>query len=172
VNRNIVYERSDIIALNVQTSAGDKTDDMTDSFYEELDYVLHKFPKYCMKTLFGDFNARVDREYIFKPITENESLHEISNDNGVVNVGASKNSDDVNLLEDNIDPKKKNTETLIDASKEAGLEAKAEKTKYTLLSHHKNARQNHNIKIANRSSEQMAQFKYFGTTVTKQKFYY
>jgi hypothetical protein len=48
--------------------------------------------------------------------------------------------DDVNLLGNNTD-----TETLIDASEEVGLEGSAEKTKYKLLSCHGNARQNHNI---------------------------
>jgi hypothetical protein len=38
---------------------------------------------------------------------------------------------DVNLLEDNIDTVKKNTGTLINASKEVGLEINVEKTKYT-----------------------------------------
>jgi hypothetical protein len=38
-------------------------------------------------------------------------------------------ADDVNLLGDNIDTIKKNTQTLIDASKEVG--------RYMLLSHHK-----------------------------------
>jgi hypothetical protein len=42
--------------------------------------------------------------------------------------------DDVNLLEDNIDTVKKNTEILIDASKEVGLEINVDKTKYMLLS--------------------------------------
>jgi hypothetical protein len=51
-------------------------------------------------------------------------------------------ANDVNLLGDNIDTTKKNTETLIDASKEVGLEMNVEKTKYTLLSHHQNAGQN------------------------------
>jgi hypothetical protein len=38
-------------------------------------------------------------------------------------------ADDVNLLGDNIDTMKKNTEILIDASKEVGLEINVEKTK-------------------------------------------
>jgi hypothetical protein len=43
-------------------------------------------------------------------------------------------ADDVNLLDGNIrvDTIKKNTQTLIDASKELGLEVNAEKTKYTI----------------------------------------
>jgi hypothetical protein len=45
---------------------------------------------------------------------------------------------------------KKNTQTLIDASKEVGLEVNTQKTKYMLLSHRQNAGQNHDIKIANR----------------------
>jgi hypothetical protein len=36
-----------------------------------------------MKILFGDFNAKVGRENIFKLTIGNESLHEISNDSGV-----------------------------------------------------------------------------------------
>jgi hypothetical protein len=40
----------------------------------------------------GDFNAKVDREDMFKPIIGNESSHEISNNNGVrvVNFATSK----------------------------------------------------------------------------------
>jgi hypothetical protein len=60
------------------------------------------------------------------------------------------NADDVNLLDDNnIDTIKKNTGTLIDASKKVGLEVNTEKTKYIFLSLHQNAEQSHNIKIAN-----------------------
>jgi hypothetical protein len=64
-----------------------------DSFYEELERVFEKFLKYHMKILLGDFNAKVGREDIFKPMIGNESLHEISNDNGVrlVNFARSKN---------------------------------------------------------------------------------
>jgi hypothetical protein len=57
-----------ISVLNVHIPAEDKTDDVKDSFYEEL---------------LGDFNAKVGKEDIFKPAVSNGSLHEISNDNGI-----------------------------------------------------------------------------------------
>jgi hypothetical protein len=41
-------------------------------------------------------------------------------------------AENVNLLGDNIDTMKKNTEILIDGSKQLGLEINAEKTKYVL----------------------------------------
>jgi ribosomal protein S2 len=63
---------------------------------------------------------------------------------------------------------KKYTETSIDTSKEVGLEVHTEKTKYVLLSHHQNAKQNHDIKSTNRCFENVAQFRYLGTTVTNQ----
>jgi hypothetical protein len=47
-----------------------------------------------MAILLGDFNAKVGREDIFKPIIGNENLHEINNDNGirVVNFATSKSN--------------------------------------------------------------------------------
>jgi hypothetical protein len=62
-------------------------------------------------------------------------------------------ADDGNLLGDNIDIINENTETIIDANKEVGLEINLEKTMYILLPHHLNAGQNQGIKVTNRSFE-------------------
>jgi hypothetical protein len=78
------------------------------------------------------------------------------------------NADDVKVLGDNIDTIEKNTETLIDASKEVGLEINVERTKYMLLSRHQNAGQNRDIEIANISFKNVSQFKYLGMTITNQ----
>jgi hypothetical protein len=60
-------------------------------------------------------------------------------------------ADDVNILGGSIHDIKKNTEALVVASKEIGLEVNAEKTKYMVMSRNQNAGQNHNIKIDNKS---------------------
>jgi hypothetical protein len=77
-------------------------------------------------------------------------------------------ADDVNLLGDNIDTIKRMTETLIDASKEVGLEINVEKTKYMLLTRQQTVGQNRDMKIGNRSFENVSQFKYLRTIVTNQ----
>jgi hypothetical protein len=61
----------------------DKSDDVTDSFYEELGRVFDHFPRYDMKIFWGDLNADVCTEDIFKLTIGNDSSHEISNGSGV-----------------------------------------------------------------------------------------
>jgi hypothetical protein len=68
-------------------------------------------------------------------------------------------ADDVNLLDNNIDTSKKNTETLTEASMEVGLEVTANKTKYMLLTGHQSAGQNRGINIANGCFDNVAQFR-------------
>jgi hypothetical protein len=62
-----------IIVVNVHAPCEDTSDDTMDSFCEELGHVFDQFPRYNMKILLGDFNAKVDKEDIFKPTIGNTS---------------------------------------------------------------------------------------------------
>jgi hypothetical protein len=79
--------------LNVHAPTEDKINYIKDGFYEELEQVFDKFPRYHMKNFIRRIQCKSRQENIFKPNIGNESLHQISNDNGVrvVNFATSKN---------------------------------------------------------------------------------
>jgi hypothetical protein len=68
-------------------------------------------------------------------------------------------------VQENIDTIQKDNEALLDARQEVGMEVNPEKTKYMLMSH-KKVGQKHSIKIAKKSFQDVAKFKYLGTTLT------
>jgi hypothetical protein len=67
-------------------------------------------------------------------------------------------ADDVNLWGDSVNTIKDNSETLLEAGRDIGLEINADKTKYMIMSRHQNSGQNQNIRIANESFEKVAEF--------------
>jgi exonuclease III len=62
----------------------EKNGDTKDSFYKELEEAFNHFPKYHVNIPVGDFNTKSRREDILKPTIGNESLHQDSNDNGLL----------------------------------------------------------------------------------------
>jgi hypothetical protein len=77
-------------------------------------------------------------------------------------------ADDVNILEGSVHAVKKNTEALVAATKETGLEVNADKIKYMVTSRDQNAGRNHSVKIDNISFERVEEFRYLGKTLTNQ----
>ena len=61
----------------------EKNENSKDSFYGELEQVFHHFPKYHIKILLGDFNAKLGREDIFKLTIGNNTPLQDNNDNCV-----------------------------------------------------------------------------------------
>jgi sorting nexin-29 len=77
-------------------------------------------------------------------------------------------ANEVNILGGSVHTVKVNAETLVDATKQIGLEVNADKTKYMVMSWERNAGRVLSVKIDNSSIEMVEEFKYLGTMLIDQ----
>ena len=77
-------------------------------------------------------------------------------------------ADDVNILRGSIHTLKENSEALVAATREIGLEVSADKTKYMVMPRNQNAGRIHSVRIDNSTFERVEEFKYLGATLTNQ----
>ncbi|XP_023311516.1 craniofacial development protein 2-like [Anoplophora glabripennis] len=60
----------------------EKEEEEKEEFYERIEGVYNKIPRYDVKMVIGDFNAKIGKEEIYKPIIGSHSKHNQSNENG------------------------------------------------------------------------------------------
>ena len=77
-------------------------------------------------------------------------------------------ADHVNVLGGSVHTITENAEALVVISKETGFEVNADKTKYVVMSRDQNAGRCYSINNDNSSFARVEEFKYLGTTLTKQ----
>ena len=77
-------------------------------------------------------------------------------------------ADDVNIMGGKVHATKKNTETLVVASKGTRPEVNAVESKYMVMSRDQKAGRSHNMKTDNSSSERVEEFRFLGKTLKDQ----
>ena len=68
--------------INVRLLTNEKTEVVKEEFYNLFGQNINQLARLDIKIILGDFNAKVGKEDIYKPIIGNESLHKETN-NGI-----------------------------------------------------------------------------------------
>ncbi|XP_058120479.1 craniofacial development protein 2-like [Anopheles ziemanni] len=87
INDRLCYLRMrgkfhNISLINVHAPTEDKDEEEKDLFYGRLAKLYESCPRYDVKIILGDFNAKVGRESMYRQYIGTHSLHEHSNENG------------------------------------------------------------------------------------------
>jgi exonuclease III len=72
-----------IYTVHVNEPSEEKDAAVKDAFYEKLENTYNQTPRNDVKIIFGDFNAKIGRDELYKPIIGEHSKHNVSNNNGV-----------------------------------------------------------------------------------------
>jgi len=68
--------------INVHAPTNEKMEEVKEEFYNLLEQNINQIANPDIKIMLGDFNAKVGKEDIYKPINGNESVHNETN-NGI-----------------------------------------------------------------------------------------
>ncbi|XP_060842503.1 craniofacial development protein 2-like [Rhopalosiphum padi] len=71
-----------IILINCYAPTEEKSEEIKNAFYEELDRIYDALPTGKPKIILGDFNAKIGKEETYTPTIGKDSLHNDTNDNG------------------------------------------------------------------------------------------
>jgi len=69
--------------INVHAPTSEKAEEIKEEFYNLLEQSINKIARSDIKIILADFNAKVGKESVYKPIIGNESLHNETNNNAI-----------------------------------------------------------------------------------------
>jgi len=72
-----------ITFVNVHAPTEDAEDEIVDELYDTLKSVCDEIPKHDAIIMLGDFNTKLGKEQLYKDIIGRNSLHEVTNNNGL-----------------------------------------------------------------------------------------
>jgi hypothetical protein len=77
-----VKGKYNITLINAYTPMEDKTEEIKEQFYDDLQYMVDKVPKSDLIIILGDVNAKLGKESAYQKITGKHTTHKETNRNG------------------------------------------------------------------------------------------
>ena len=73
---------NNITLINVYAPTEEKTDEIKEQFYNDLQHVIDNIPKSDTIIVMGDFNAKLGKEQVFRTVSGIHTLHNVTSGNG------------------------------------------------------------------------------------------